>query len=367
MPDAVHSDADRALMRRALALAERGLLTATPNPRVGCVIVGDGAVIGEGWHERAGEPHAEANALAQARAKGCNTRGATLYATLEPCNHTGRTPPCTEAIVAAGIARVVAAMADPNPQASRGAQRLRAAGIAVDIGLEAEAARELNIGFVSRMTRGLPWVRVKAAASIDGRTALENGKSRWITGEAARADGHRFRARSCAVLTGSGTVLADDPELTVRAIETPRQPLRVVVDAHAETPPSAKVLSGAAALVFTAGARNPGWPSTAEVVSLPDAQGKVDLAQMLRLLADRGVNELHVEAGAGLVGAFAAAGLVDEWLFYVAPALIGDPARGVARRPEPLADLSGRFALAFTSIDRIGEDLRILARTRGVR
>ncbi len=214
------SDADRAHMARALVLAERGLHTTTPNPRVGCVIVKDGAVIGEGWHERAGEAHAEVNALADARSRGHDPRGATLYVTLEPCNHAGRTPACTDAVLAAGVGRVVAAMADPNPEAADGAARLRAAGIAVDVGLFADEARELNIGFVSRMTRGRPWVRMKAAASLDGRTALASGESQWITGEAARADGHGWRARACAVLTGIGTVRQDDPQLTVRAIAT---------------------------------------------------------------------------------------------------------------------------------------------------
>jgi diaminohydroxyphosphoribosylaminopyrimidine deaminase/5-amino-6-(5-phosphoribosylamino)uracil reductase len=358
--------ADRAFMTRAIALAERGLNTTTPNPRVGCVIVGDGHVIGEGWHERAGAPHAEVNAIADAKARGHDVRGATAYVTLEPCNHTGRTPPCTQALLAAGIARVVAAMADPNEHASHGAERLRAAGVAVDVGLEEAAARELNPGFVSRMTLGRPWVRVKAASSLDGRTALANGESRWITGEAARADGHRFRARACAILTGIGTVLADDPELTVRAIDTPRQPRRVVVDREARTPPTAKVLAGDGAIVVTAGARNPAWPSRVEALSLPDADGRVDLAAMLRALAERGVNELHVEAGARLNGALAQAGLVDEWLLYVAASLIGDPARGIVERREPLAALDARVALAIASCERIGDDLRIVARTRRI-
>ncbi len=356
--------ADRAFMTLALALAERGLFTTTPNPRVGCVLVKDGRVIGEGFHERAGLPHAEVNAIADAKARGHDPRGATLYVNLEPCNHTGRTPPCTDAVVAAGIARVVAAMADPNAQAACGAERLRAAGIAVDIGIEEAAARELNAGFISRMTRGRPWVRVKVAASLDGRTALDNGQSRWITGDEARADGHRFRARACAVLTGIGTVRADDPALTVRAIETPRQPLRVVIDPRAQTPGSAKVLAGEGAIVVTAGDRNPAWPSTVEMLSLPDADGRIDLARLMHALAERGVNEVHVEAGARLNGALVAAALVDEWLIYVAPALIGDPARGIVERRDPLADLASRAALAITTCDRIGDDLRIIARTR---
>ncbi len=238
------SDADRVHMARALALAGRGLYTATPNPRVGSVIVADGVVIGEGWHERAGEPHAEVNALADARARGRDPRGATLYVTLEPCNHQGRTPACTDAVIAAGLGRVVAAMADPNLKAADGAARLRAAGIAVEVGLLESEARELNVGFVSRMTRGRPWVRMKMAASLDGRTALLSGESKWITGEAARADGHHWRARACAILTGIGTVQQDDPQLSVRAVATPRQPRRIVIDRHAQTPPSAKVFTG---------------------------------------------------------------------------------------------------------------------------
>lgn len=366
MGESAFSETDRAFMTRALALAERGLFTATPNPRVGCVIVKDGRVIGEGFHERAGLAHAEVNAIADAKARGHDPRGATLYVNLEPCNHTGRTPPCTDAVMTAGIARVVAAMADPNSDAAHGAQRLRDAGIAVDIGVEERAARDLNAGFVSRMTRGRPWVRVKAAASLDGRTALENGQSRWITSEAARADGHRFRARACAILTGIGTVRADDPALTVRAVETSRQPLRVVLDPRGETPATAKVLVGGA-IVVTAGARNESWPATVQSLSLPDADGRIDLARMMQALAARGVNELHVEAGARLNGALADAGLVDEWLVYLAPALIGDPARGIVEHRSPLGELGSRIALDIASIDRVGPDLRIVARTAGSR
>jgi diaminohydroxyphosphoribosylaminopyrimidine deaminase/5-amino-6-(5-phosphoribosylamino)uracil reductase len=359
------TDADRAHMARALALAEHGLYTTTPNPRVGCVIVRDGEVIGEGWHERAGAPHAEANALADAKARGHDPRGATLYVTLEPCNHTGRTPPCAEAVIAAGIARVVAALRDPNPQAAHGADRLRAAGVAVEFGLMAEEAAELNIGFVSRVTRGRPWVRLKMAASLDGRTALASGESQWITGEAARADGHRWRARACAVLTGIGTVLQDDPQLNVRAVATPRQPLKIIVDRHGQLPVSARILSGADALIVTNGARNRDWPATVEVLPLPDADRRVDLAAMMVELGARGVNELHVEAGGKLNGALLDAGLIDEILLYVAPCLIGDPARGVAEFPGGLARLADRVALSVRSVDRIGDDLRIIARVEG--
>ena len=356
------SETDRNHMARALALAERGLFTATPNPRVGCVIVREGAVVGEGFHLRAGDAHAEVNALADARTAGRDVRGATLYVTLEPCNHHGRTPPCVDAIRAAGIGRVIAAMRDPNPAAADGAACLRASGIGVEFGLLEPAARELNIGFVSRMTRGVPWVRVKMAVSLDGRSALANGMSRWITGTEARADGHAWRARACAVLTGVGTILHDDPQLTVRAVATPRQPLRVIVDRHADTPKEARVFGGGPALVVTAGARNPAWPEHVEVLALPDPDGRVDLAGLLRALADRGVNELHVEAGAKLNGALLAAGLADELLVYLAPCVLGDPARGMFELAAPLAALDARVPLEWHALDRIGGDLRLLAR-----
>ena len=352
------TDADRAQMARALALAERGLYTTTPNPRVGCVIVHDGEVIGEGWHERAGAPHAEANALADAAARGHDPRGATLYVTLEPCNHTGRTPPCAEAVAAAGIARVVAAMRDPNPQAARGADRLRAAGIAVEFGLMAEEAAGLNVGFVSRLTRGRPWVRLKMAASLDGRTALVSGESQWITGEAARADGHRWRARACAILTGIGTVKADDPRLTVRDVETTRQPLRVIVDSRLEISEKAKVLSGGA-LVFCA--VEPEKIPSAEILQIANPQGKVDLPAMLEELARRGVNELHVEAGFGLNGSLVREGCVDEFLIYLNPSLLGDTAQGMVDLPG-LDDLEKRPKLKIQSLERTGDDIRILAR-----
>jgi diaminohydroxyphosphoribosylaminopyrimidine deaminase/5-amino-6-(5-phosphoribosylamino)uracil reductase len=349
-------------MARALELAGRGLHTTTPNPRVGCVIVSDGEVIGEGWHERAGAPHAEAAALADAAARGHDPRGATAYVTLEPCNHTGRTPPCADALVAAGIARVVAAMRDPDWHAAQGADRLRAAGVAVECGLMAAESAELNVGFVSRVTRGRPWVRLKMAASLDGRTALVSGESQWITGEAARADGHLWRARACAILTGIGTVLQDDPRLDVRAVATPRQPRKVIVDRHGQLPVSARILAGGDALIVTNGARNPDWPASVEVLPLPDADGRVDLAAMMDELGARGINELHVEAGGKLNGALLDAGLIDEVLLYVAPCLIGDPARGVAEFPGGLARLADRVALSLLAVDRIGDDLRVIAR-----
>ena len=353
---------DREHMARALALAARGLYTTSPNPRVGSVVVKDGVVIGEGFHVRPGEPHAEVNALADTRARGHDARGATLYVTLEPCNRHGRTPPCVDAIVAAGVARVVAAMLDPNPAQANGGERLRTAGVDIAFGLLEDDARELNIGFVSVMTRGRPWVRAKLAASLDGRTALVSGESQWITGPEARADGHAWRARACALLTGVGTVLQDDPQLTVRAIETPRQPLRIVVDRHGRTPASARVLADGNALIVTAGERNAAWPSALEVLALPDADGRVDHAALVRALAVRGVNELHVEAGAKLTGALVEAGLVDELLLYVAPAMIGDPARGMVERRAPLESLAAMTPLAWHSVERIGGDLRVIAR-----
>ena len=356
------SAADRAHMVRALALAAKGLYTTTPNPRVGCVIVGDAGVIGEGFHVRTGEPHAEANALADVRRRGGDARGATLYVTLEPCNHHGRTPPCVDAILAAGVSRVVAAIEDPNPAAARGALRLRTAGIRVDFGLLENEARELNIGFVSRMTRNLPWVRLKVAASADGRTALANGKSQWITGPEARADGHAWRARACAVLTGIGTIAEDDPRLTVRAVATSRQPLRVIIDPRGETPGDARVFATGPVLLVTGGARNPAWPSDVETLALPDAHGRVDLHGLMRSLAGRGINELHVEGGARLNGALLAGGHVDELLLYVAPSALGDPARGMFELDTPLTSLTARVPLAWHTIDRVGADLRLIAR-----
>ncbi|MCL4681910.1 MAG: bifunctional diaminohydroxyphosphoribosylaminopyrimidine deaminase/5-amino-6-(5-phosphoribosylamino)uracil reductase RibD [Rhodocyclaceae bacterium] len=349
-------------MARALRLAEKGLTTTTPNPRVGCVLVKDAAVVGEGWHERAGEPHAEIHAL---NAAGNLARGATAYVTLEPCSHHGRTPPCADALIAAGVARVVAAMRDPNPQvAGRGLEQLRAAGIETADGLLAHEARELNIGFVSRMERGRPWLRLKLAASLDGKTALNNGKSQWITGPEARRDGHAWRARACAILTGAGTVRDDDPRLTVRDIETSRQPLRVVVDSRFETPPTARILDGGNTLIVAAAddaAKAAALRAAgAEVLVLPSPQGKVDLPRLLRLLAERGVNELHVEAGHKLNGSLVREGLVDELLLYFAPAILGS-GREMFPLPE-LSDLAGRRDLKILDLRRLGADIRILAR-----
>lgn len=357
------SAADHEFMARALRLAESGLYSATPNPRVGCVLVRDGTVVGEGWHEKAGGPHAEVHALQSA---GDLARGATAYVTLEPCSHHGRTPPCCEALLAAGIGRVVAAMQDPNPLvAGQGLAWLRDAGLIVESGLLANEARELNIGFVSRMERGRPWVRLKAAASLDGRTALENGSSQWITGPDARRDGHRWRARACAILTGIGTVRDDDPQLTVRDVETARQPLRVVVDSRLEIDPSARVLQGERVLVVAA-VENHLLASIieargAEVIFLPSDAGKVDLQALMRELAKRGINELHVEAGFKLNGSLLREGLVDELLLYLAPSLIGDASRGLFNLPA-LDDLAEKRALQWRDVRQVGSDLRVVAR-----
>jgi len=341
------------MMRRVLALAARGLYTTTPNPRVGCVVTRDERVLAEAWHERAGGPHAEAAALA-----GIDARGATVYVNLEPCNHHGRTPPCVQALIDAKVRRVVAAMRDPNPQAAGGGEALRAAGIEFDYGLFEDEARELNIGFVSRVTRRRPWVRLKVAATLDGRTALRDGCSQWITGVEARRDGHRWRARACALLTGIGTVRADDPQLTVREVDTPRQPRRVIVDSRLETPRGARILQGERALVFAARA---GELPNAEVVALPNASGKVDLPRMLEMLAERGVNELHVEAGFRLNGSLVREGCVDEFLVYLNASVLGDGAEGMFDLAAPRA-LGERLRLRLLSLERLGDDLRLLAR-----
>jgi len=354
---------DHGMMARALQLAERGLWTTTPNPRVGCVLVRDGEIVGEGWHERAGEAHAEIHALRQAGEKAL---GATAYVTLEPCSHHGRTPPCAEALIAAGVVRVVAAMADPNPLvAGRGFAILQAAGIEVAVGLLESEARELNIGFVSRMTRGRPWLRLKVAASLDGKTALNNGISQWITGQDARRDGHAWRARACAILTGIGTVRDDDPQLSVRDVETTRQPLRVVVDSKFETPLAARILQGGPVLVAgaveqpekVAALRAAG----AEVVILPNAAGKVELRDLLEELGRRGINEVHAEAGFKLNGSLMREGLVDELLLYLAPCLIGHEASGLFNLPE-LTTLDGKRRLQIRDLRQVGADIRVLAR-----
>lgn len=359
---------------QALGLAAQALFLSNPNPRVGCVIATPaGQVLGEGFTQQAGGPHAEVVALRAAQAAGHDVRGAVAYVTLEPCAHQGRTGPCCDALTSAGIARVVASVEDPNPLvAGQGFARLRAAGVQVEVGPGAAAARELNIGFFSRMVRGTPWVRLKVAASLDGTTALHNGTSQWITSPAARADGHAWRARACAVLTGIGTVLADDPVLNVREVATPRQPHLVVVDSHLQTPPDASLfIAFRACIIYAAATFDVDFSARkaaleaqgATVVALPGPDGKVDLPAMLRDLAARGVNELHVEAGQRLNGALVRAGLVDELLLYLAPRLLG-PGRGMADMG-PLQTLAQGLPLAFQSVDRIGPDLRVLARVQG--
>lgn len=352
-----YSAADHAHMAHALQLAARGLFTTSPNPRVGCVIVKDGRVVGEGWHERAGTPHAEIHAL---KAAGKAARGATVYVTLEPCSHHGRTPPCAEALIQTGVTRVLAAMRDPNPLvAGGGITMLTLAGIQAEVGLMETEARALNPGFVSRMTRQRPWVRLKTASTLDGKTALANGASQWITGEAARADVQHLRARACAILTGSGTVLADNPRMNVRDFDIGRQPLRVVVDSALRTPADTAILPALIACHHAdPAARAALERSGAEVVELPGADGRVDLAALLTILAQRGVNELHVEAGAALSGALLAAGLVDEWVAYVAPMAVGDDARGLFAQP-PLTSLADAARFRLADVRQVGEDLRL--------
>ncbi len=368
------AEADAQWMQRALALATAGRNLTPPNPSVGCVITSaDGAMLGQGSTQATGGPHAEIQALRDAQAKGHSVSGATAYVTLEPCAHHGRTGPCCDALAKAGIGKVVAAIADPNPQvAGRGFERLRAAGVVVEVGPGADAARELNLGFFSRMVRRTPWLRMKVAASLDGRTALDDGSSQWITSGPARTDGHAWRARASAVLTGIGTVLEDDPMLDVRLVECSRQPMLVIVDSQLQTPLNARLWqSGRSVLIYGAVRNAQKQAALAElgatVVLMPGApvggRTKVDLAAMLADLAARESNEIHVEAGAKLNGSFLREGLVDELLVYLAPSLIGQ-GRPLAEFG-PLASLSDRLALEFQSIERIGPDLRILARGVG--
>ena len=355
---------DAQFMARALQLARRGLFTTDPNPRVGCVIVKDGLVVGTGWHERAGEPHAEIHALKTA---GERARGATAYVTLEPCCHQGRTPPCTRALIEAGVARVVAAMADPNPQvAGKGMEALRQARIDVETGLMQTQAEALNPGFISRMRRGRPYVLAKLAVSLDGRTALAQGESRWITGTAARADVQALRARSSAIVTGIGSVLADDPSLNVREFDIGRQPLRVVVDSTLRMPATAKMLNlPGSTLVVTARqhaqAADRLLAAGAEVLYLPAADGRVDLPGLMGHLAAREVNELMVEAGARLCGALLAAELIDEIVIYYAPHILGSTAHGMFAMPG-LENMQQRQALKIQDVRAIGDDWRVTAR-----
>ena len=356
-------------MSQALALAEQARLVCPPNPAVGCVLVGaDGQVIGLGHTQATGQAHAEVMALRDAAARGHSTQGATAYVTLEPCAHQGRTGPCADALIAAGVRRVVAALQDPNPRvAGQGFDRLRAAGVEVVVGPGAEASRELNIGFFSRMIRQRPWVRLKVAASLDGRTALPNGASQWITSEAARADGHAWRARACAVLTGIGTVLRDNPRLDARVPGVTRQPMLVIADSRLRTPLDARlwdVLQRRVCVAGTQAEREPALRSRgADVLALADADGQLDLPALLAELARREVNELHVEAGAQLNAALWRVGLVDELLLYQAPMLLGE-GPGLAALG-PFTELVQGVALDYLSVEHVGPDLRILARVAG--
>jgi diaminohydroxyphosphoribosylaminopyrimidine deaminase/5-amino-6-(5-phosphoribosylamino)uracil reductase len=369
---------DHLRLAEALQLAESSVGLSEPNPRVGCVVGhDDGRVLGRGFTQQAGGPHAEIVALQAARDAGTPVAGATAWVTLEPCAHHGRTPPCCDALVAAGIARVVVAVGDPFPQVDgAGVARLRAAGVAVDLAPPAiaRAARELNIGFFSRVLRQRPWVRMKSAISLDGRSALADGTSRWITGPAARADGHAWRRRAAAILTGVGTVLDDDPRLDVREVQVARQPALAVVDSGLRTPPGARLFEPAERPVWLYAANVRGTADVAarveglrargaEIRVLPGAFGRVDLPALMHDLAGRGVNELHVEAGFTLGGALLAAGLVDELLVYVAPRLLG-PGRPLAELPA-LARLEDAPAWRYADVQPLGDDLRLLLRRAG--
>ena len=369
---AVFDAADHAFMAEAVQLARRGIYTTSPNPNVGCLIVAGGEVIGRGWHQRAGEPHAEVYALREA---GKRARGATAYVTLEPCSHTGRTPPCADALVEAGVARVVVGMQDPNPQvAGQGIDRLREAGIRVESGLLEVQVCELNPGYISRMERGRPLVRVKLAASLDGRTAMASGESRWISGPEARQDVQRWRARSSAVMTGIGTVVADDPSLNVRleasqlyGVEPVRQPLRVVLDSRLRLSPEARLLSlPGEILVMTvndhAAARSALEQAGATVCVVEAHNGKPSPEAVLGELAERGMNEVLLECGPTLAGVFMAAGLVDELVLYLAPHLMGDGARGLFHLPE-LEKMQDRIALQWQDIRKVGDTLRVTLQT----
>ena len=355
---------DTRFMATAIRLARHGLDSTSPNPRVGCVLVRNGELIAEGWHNRAGEPHAEALALAVA---GENARGGTAYVTLEPCSHHGRTGPCADALVAAGTARVVVATEDPNPRVrGQGIARLRAAGIEVEVGVLASEARALNPGFFARMTRGRPWLCCKLAMSLDGRTAMASGESQWITGESARQDVQRLRARSCAVMTGIGTVLRDDPRLDVRLGDaaSARQPLRVVLDSQLRTPPGARLTAGPGHALLVHAESDPSREQAliaagCELLRLPDGQGRVALPALLEALAARECNEVLLEAGAALCGAFAAAGLIDEYRIYMAPVLLGSNARPLLELP--FEHMAERLQLRITAVEAVGEDWRITA------
>ena len=357
-------------MTLALQLAEQGLYTTTPNPRVGCVIVKNNRIIGQGAHLKAGEPHAEVLAL---RTAGERAKGADVYVTLEPCNHHGRTPPCVDALIQAGVGRVVVAMQDPNPLvAGNGVKRLQASGIQVEVGLMESVAFNLNSGFIARMTCGLPYVRCKIAASLDGRTALNNYQSQWITGEAARADVQHWRAQSCAIITGIGTVLADNPSMNVRLSDISRQPLRVIVDSQLQTPLDCKLLStshpqSAPVLIAYANDANQQqqllMAKGVRLLQLPNQNGNVDLTALLATLAQQGVNEVLLEAGQGLNGAFLQAGLIDELILYYAPKLMGTDAKGMFAVPE-LTNMQQVTHLQIIDVRQFGQDIRLRAKPK---
>jgi len=362
------SAADHTYMALALRLAEQGLYTTQPNPRVGCVIVKNHQIIGQGAHLKAGEAHAEVHALLQA---GYAAKNADAYVTLEPCNHHGRTPPCVDALIKAGVKRVVVAMQDPNPLvAGAGIKRLQAHGIEVTAGLMEKEALALNPGFISRMTRHLPYVRSKVAASLDGRTALKNGKSLWITGESARLDVQHWRAQSCAIVTGIGTVLADNPTMNVRLSDVVRQPLRVIVDSRLQTPIDSKMLqpeslqTSSVLIVYASDDMHQAEALAAcgaELLKLPDAHGRVDLLALLSHLAQRGVNEVLLEAGQGLNGAFLHANLIDEFIFYYAPKLMGADAKAMFAVPE-LTEMQQVTDLQILDVRQVGQDIRLRAK-----
>ena len=363
-------DQDAALMAKALALAEQAMFITSPNPHVGCVLATtDGKVLGEGHTQAVGLAHAEIMALRDAQARGHDVRGANAYVTLEPCAHQGRTGPCCDALVASGIAKVVVSVQDPNPQvAGLGVARLRAAGIEVEMGLGETAAIELNLGFFKRMRQGTPWLRMKSAQSLDGQTALLNGQSQWITAEAARQDGHLWRARACALLSGIGTVLQDDPQLNVRGVNTPRQPHLLLVDSRLQTPLNARLWNTERPVVIYHAQSDAGKEATlkaqgAELVCLPGSGGKVDLAAMVKDMGQRGYNEVHVEAGHKLNGSLLTTGVIDELLLYLAPQLLG-PGQSMAALPT-LEQLGDASKWVFTSHSLVGVDLRLLARRVG--
>ena len=354
---------DYQFMARALRLAEQGLYSTMPNPRVGCVIVKDNKIVGEGAHLKAGEPHAEIFAIRQA---GEQAKGATAYVTLEPCSHTGRTPPCSQAIINAGIAKVIVAMQDPNPQVSgSGLAQLQSHNIEVKTGLMERQAQELNPGFIARMTRDRPFVRSKIAASLDGKTALNNGASQWITGEAARLDVQHWRACACAILTGVGTVLADNPSMSVRGMDIGRQPLKVIVDSQLQTPASANILNGGNVLIaFANDAQNKAeqlLAAGAELLCIPNEQGRVCLKTLLSHLAGQQINEVVCEGGESLNGALMAQGLIDELLIYYAPKLMGCAAKGMFAMPE-FTGMSQAIALDILDMRQIGADIRLRAK-----